>query len=119
MKQYTIETDYGTYNDIAITTDHYRFDGSLAIELVSESEGPFARLTVCLQDDLGLPYFLDEDEAFVDTNNCPWAEEFIKENRLGKPTGRTARSGWCEYPLYKFNLKKLHETFTKKSLQTN
>lgn len=108
MKHFTLKTDFGTYGDIVITTDKYRFGGSLAIELVSESEGPFARLTVCLEDDLGLPYILAGDEAFVDTNNCPWAVDFIKENGLGEPTGRTARSGFCVYPLYRFNLKKLN-----------
>lgn len=107
MKQYTLETEYETYRDITISTDKYRFGGSLAIELGSESEGPFATLTVCLEDDLGLPYFLNEDEAFVDTNNCPWAEKFIKDNGLGEPTGKVARSGFCTYPLYRFNLKKL------------
>lgn len=109
MKHYTLKTEYDTCSDIVIETDKYRFGESLAIELISESEGPYAMLTVCLQDDLGLPYFLNEDEAFVDTNNCPWAPAFIEKYGLGKPTGRTACSGFCEYPLYKFDLKKLKE----------
>ena len=108
-KLYTVNTYYETYENVFIVLDKYRFDNSLAISLMSNTLGPIARITVCLQDGLGLPYFLDEDEAFVDTNNCPWAEQFIIENRLGKPTGRKAGSGFCLYPSYKFDLKKLAE----------
>ena len=48
-----------------------------------------------------------ESKAFVDTNNCPWAEEFIQENGLGEFTGIYGNSGFCTYPLYEFNLGKL------------
>ena len=43
----------------------------------------------------------------VDINTCPWAEEFIKTNKLGIPCGVTITSGYCEYPLYIFDLDKL------------
>lgn len=89
----------------------YNFDGSVAIQLYDAvDDAPYATLTVCLQDDLGLPYFCAGKSAnFVDVNNNPGAEEFIAKYGLGKPAGRTARSGWCEYPLYEFDLKKLAE----------
>jgi putative membrane protein len=47
------------------------------------------------------------DKAFVDTNNCPWAEKFISDNKLGKPTGIKAASGYCVYPQYRFDMEKL------------
>jgi len=108
MKTYTVKTDYKAYKAY-IRTAKYDFDGSLAIQLVDAKDGsPLARITVCLVDDLGLPYLcVSEDTAFVDTNNYPWAEDFIVSNGLGGPAGRTARSGFCTYPLYKFDLKKL------------
>ena len=53
--------------------------------------------------------FCDESHAFVDTNNCPWAEEFIKQNKLGEPLDYYGQSGYCLYPLYTFDIEKLPE----------
>lgn len=44
---------------------------------------------------------------FVDNNNAPWLEEFLSENGFGLPTGRFATSGYCNYPEYMLNLKKM------------
>jgi hypothetical protein len=41
--------------------------------------------------------------AFLDTNNCPWVEEFLEENHIAKRTGIFAPSGFCTYPLYEFH----------------
>ena len=46
---------------------------------------------------------------YVDINNCPWATKFIKDNELGEFTGKYGKSGFCVYPLYKFNLDKIKE----------
>jgi hypothetical protein len=45
----------------------------------------------------------------VDTNDNPWAEAFIAEHHLGKPTGRTRRSGFCVYPEYEFDMKRIEK----------
>lgn len=50
---------------------------------------------------------LSSDEAAVDTNNHPEAIEFITENELGTDTGKRIKSGFCEYPVYKFDLNKI------------
>ena len=45
----------------------------------------------------------DENEAFIDANNC--APEIIRELEkagLIKNTGITRQSGFCIYPLYEF-----------------
>jgi len=44
---------------------------------------------------------------FVDTNNAPWLEEFLADNGFGLHTGRFATSGYCNYPEYLLNLKKM------------
>ena len=36
-------------------------------------------------------------------------EKFITDNDIGEFTGFTQRSGFCEYPLYLFNVDKLRE----------
>ena len=96
-----METRFGTY-EVNLQLGKYQADGSLAIEAWSPAEGPIARLTVCLDD-----RSLGEDEAYVDTNNCPWATEFIEKNGFGKPTGFQRQSGYCIYPAYKFNREKM------------
>ena len=103
----TVKTDFGTYDDCWLVIDHYVADNSLALQIWNESDGPIATITKCL-----LFARLEKDMAFVDTNNCPWAEDFIKEYRLGEPAGTTCKCGYCEYPLYKFDLKRLKE-FTR------
>ena len=45
--------------------------------------------------------------AAIDTNNCPWAEKFLTDNKLAADTGRKVRSGFCTYPIYKFDRKVL------------
>ena len=52
---------------------------------------------------------VEENKAYVDTNNCPWAEDFIEKNGLGKFLGIYGNSGYCTYPLYEFDLGKLRE----------
>lgn len=76
----------------------------LAIQL-GESYDPYAILTVNLTSSP----ISGPDCAYVDTNNLPEAEKFIKARGLGEPTGMMAASGFCTYPEYKFNLDKLEE----------
>ena len=89
---------YGKTYEVEVSRSAYRNNNSLAIILTCTNGEPFATLTVNLNSGLE-----GEDFAFVDTNNCPWAEDFIRENALGTPTGLTQRSGFCTYPLYHFD----------------
>lgn len=87
-----------------VTTNRTKYyNGNLAITLTCDNGEPYGTLTVNLGERL-FP-----DTAYVDTNNMPDAERFIKENGLGEFTGKTKDSGYCTYPLYKFNLDKLEE----------
>lgn len=73
---------------------------------------PFAVITVNLS---GSPYgdskFQDNTHAYIDTNNCPWAEDFLKENGIAKYDERDiyGMSGYCTYPLYEFDLDSVKE----------
>ena len=76
----------------------YIYNGSLAIKAYeSGSCQLYAVLTVCLSDRPS------KDCAFVDVNNVKSVERFLTENNIAKPTGRSARSGYCIYPEYRFN----------------
>ena len=47
--------------------------------------------------------------GYLNVNDMPDIEKFITDNDLGEFTGFTQRSGFCEYPLYLFNVDKLRE----------
>ena len=104
MANMTVETKHETYHDCYLIVDSYLADSSLVLEIWNDEYGPIARITTCLHR-----LTVHEDEAFVDTNNCPWAEDFIREYQLGEFTGRNDESGFCTYPLYKFDIRKIRE----------
>ena len=111
MKKFTVETDFGTYEDVTLTTGRYpvrlpgNFYNPIFIGMDSEEEGLLSVLTV----NIGLPGMIDDSYTAIDTNNCPFAEAFLLENGIGKKTGRTVRSGYCEYPIYEINKELLKE----------
>ena len=96
-KVYKVKTQFGNY-DVQIRMANYSDNKNLAIELFEPYEGPFARLTV------NLGQKLPANQAYVDVNNCRWAERFIEENGLGVDVGKFGWSGYCIYPLYEFNM---------------
>ena len=92
-----------------IVIEKYANNGNLALQIMCIDdetgwEDYFAKLTVNLTE-----YTLNENEAFVDTNNCPWAEKFIEENNIGKFQNIYAPSGYCHYPQYKFDIERIEE----------
>ena len=94
-----IEGIFGDYNVIMEKKKYY--NGNLAIQLMCHDDEydfwePYGMLTVNF--DQKLP----EGYAYVDTNNIPNAEQFIKKYNLGVHQGKFKMSGYCCYPLYKF-----------------
>lgn len=97
MTTYTFTNNWGNEINAYLVRGRYCDDG-LTVEMFAEYEGdwePYAALTT----NLG---FADERMAFIDTNNCPWATEFLESNGLAKDTGLVGASGYCVYPLYEF-----------------
>ena len=97
----------GPTTPVTVKFTKYTSNNTLAVQLIC-AKAPwsvFATITVNLQ---GNPYGMEtrQDEsrfAYVDTNNCPWVEEFLEENHIAKRTGIFAPSGFCTYPLYEFH----------------
>ena len=86
------------------------FNGNLAIEVLSEESGcwePWCSLTV------NLPGFIhDENEAFLDTNNCSKEIiDWIFKNKYVKKIGER-KSGYCTYPLVEFSKEFMEMVFT-------
>lgn len=99
---------------VTLQFSKYTCNDKLAVQLIEASApwSPFATLTVNLPDipmeALQMWFGSNMPDlntlAFVDTNNCPWAEEFLKDNNIAEDTRIMMPSGFCSYPLYKFNL---------------
>lgn len=93
-------TKTGKTYPVTLQFSKYTVNDKLAVQLIDAAApwSPFATLTVNLSDPRQ-----NDTLAFVDTNNCPWAEEFLADNHIAENTGISMPSGFCMYPLYKFN----------------
>ena len=58
---------------------------------------PFCLLTVNFGDFIGT-----KNAAYIDTNNCPFADQILKTG-VAKDTGLYKESGFCKYPLWVFD----------------
>lgn len=105
MKYYEVKS-YGKAYNVRIEASKYANNKTLAIALITEEGEPFCNLTVNIMDSM---IWADDTCAFVDTNNCPWAEEFIIANELGEPMCVMGASGFCRYPLYRFNIEEIEK----------
>ena len=86
---------------VEVKTDSYRNNNTLALTLNYE-DGDRDVVTVNLNSP-----FQSDSLAFLDTNNYPDIEKWIRENNLGLAMNLMERSGFCEYPLYSINLSEL------------
>ena len=89
---------------VYITISQY-YNGNIFVGL-----GPdFADVTVNVKK-------LHHWEGAVDTPNLKELEEFLIKNQIAINTGRTIKSGYNTYPIFKFSRKRLSE-LNKKELQ--
>ncbi len=71
-----------------------------AISLTSETEYGeelFAFLTKTFGEYIGI-----KNVAYIDTNNCPFADQLLKQG-IAKDIGYTKASVFCIYPLWQFD----------------
>lgn len=87
IKVQAFKTCYMTNDNLAVVLKNKEFEDVLTVNL---AESP-----------------TDRQCAFIDTNNVKYAEKFLQENQIAKPTGRYAMSGFCTYPEYRFDMSKL------------
>lgn len=90
---------------VEVSLSQYADNKNLFLELVAtdgEYPEPYGNITVNLGE---VPDYC----GYIDTNNMPEMENFIMENDLGDYCGISKRSGFCEYPLYVFNVDRLRE----------
>lgn len=97
---------YSGETQVMLDIQQYANNGRIAISLITNEEG-YPELFGCLTVNIDEP--APDYCGYLDTNNLSNAEKFVTENGLGEFTGLTGRSGYCEYPLYLFNVDKLRE----------
>ena len=104
-KTLNLQSQYGGEIKVSLEINTYLNNGCMYIGLVEQGEypEPYGDLTVNLMGKV--PDYC----GYVDLNNMPELEKFIADNELGEFTGLMKRSGFCEYPLYLFNVDKLRE----------
>ena len=86
--------------DVVLDKTSYRCSGTLAVIMntMIDDDG-YIMVTVNLSNPLQ-----HGDYAFVDTNNLEGIDSWLEKNGIAEHTGITARSGFCTYPLMKFNI---------------
>lgn len=74
----------------------------LAIQMYQDGE-PYAMITVNLPNREGVCEEIGiKNAAYVDSNNCPWTVEMLKESGKAFVIGWRG-SGFCKYPLMMFD----------------
>ena len=105
-KQVTYNSSITGETQVTFDIQQYMNNRAMFIGLMCNEDGyeePFGDVTVNLS--VAAPNYC----GYLNVNDMPDIEKFITDNDLGEFTGFTQRSGFCEYPLYLFNVDKLRE----------
>ena len=112
MKIYTLEF-YGKKFNIGLAKGKYVNNGKLAVLMYETTpkgkiKDIFGDLTVNLGEDSVMAN--ETNSQFIDTNNLGnEITQWLVENNIAKPTFFTGFSGYCAYPLFKFNDEALNQ----------
>jgi hypothetical protein len=102
----------GPTTPVTVVITKYTNNNTLAV-LLKCAKTPWEDFAVITVNLSGSPYgdgkYQSDTKAYIDTNNCPWAEDFLKENNIAKPLDLYGMSGYCTYPLYEFDLDSVKE----------
>lgn len=108
IKTYEFESEYGGKYIVSPHIDMYKDNSNLYLGLYCQEEGgeywePFCDVTV---NTVSLAYL----EATIDTNNNGQnILKFLEANGFGQCSPYAVSSGFCTYPIFKFNEEKIKE----------
>ena len=94
---------YDTIYEVELTRATYPYNGNLAIMATTKLGELFGTLTV------NTDYLLPPMFAAVDVNNMPCIDKQLVQEGFATETGMMIESGWCQYPVLKFDLDKIPE----------
>lgn len=97
---------HGTTYNISLEEEHYASNGNLALQAYTDEGEDFATISTNIEGALSASE--GKDHICLDCNNLPM-ESFDELVNAGVliPTGRSAFSGFCCYPIYKVDLTKI------------
>lgn len=98
-----IKSPWAGTREVKLDINQYANNHCLYLGLSTVKGEPYGSITVNLEGKV--PDYC----GYVDTNNMPEIENFIKKYELGEFTGISEKSGFCSYPLYLFDVEKLRE----------
>ena len=93
--------------ELHIVVSQYTSNDRLYVGFLEKDGEIYGDITVNLKESDNLP----DDMAYVDVNNMFQITAIINNYRLGKYMGEVAKSGFCEYPLYKFDMEELRKYY--------
>ena len=92
---------------VTISINRYASNGCLYVGLNKRpdeyGDDYFGSITV------NLPGSVPKHSAYVNVNGLSGILPFLKEYKLAKPMSVVGESGFCAYPLFRFDLEKLRE----------
>jgi hypothetical protein len=91
----------GEYN-VLFRIDKYYHGKGLYVGMFDPDEGPIADVTVNLNGQMFS--HLEPNEQYVDINNSPDIGDWLERNKIAEFTGLYGFSGYCAYPLYRFDM---------------
>ncbi len=108
--------DYSEYSKITVC--NYVYEKVCMGLAMKDKDGDELIPTTNIGGSIGNGTIMPMYCAFIDTNNYPGIENYLKESGLATPYERfgapvMGQSGWCSYPLYQFNKEKLAELDAK------
>lgn len=92
-----IETD-----GMKLTLKAQKYPDRLVIMANEDNGMPYGRITVFITE-------LPENYATIDTNNWPELPDIIEKYKLGKFMNQMVPSGYCEYPVYEFDMNRIKQ----------
>lgn len=105
MKKFDVKTQWAKYKECFLTVHQYANNDHVYIGIFSAEEGPIADMTVNIA---GIERF-PKNYSCVDTNNCPWIVDLIKKLGIGHFEHTFLQSGFCEYPVFSFDMGKIDD----------
>lgn len=99
-KELKLTTQYGEQKEVKFEISRYLSNNCIYIGLLTKEEDgfePYGNVTVNMRGKV--PDYC----GYVDTNSMPELEEFLVHYGIGTFTGLTQQSGFCTYPLYRFD----------------
>lgn len=109
MRHYKITNPWtGEVEEVALEIGYYRKPKRLALQLYVVEDGtlvePYATVSVNLPEEN-----CGEWEFFVDSNNCPWAMDWLMKNGIAEPCYVYGFSGYCCYPMMRLSKRLIAE----------